>query len=265
MHERYPRASKHDLEWVLDNEMGPNALWLLEGLCERLHLEAGMRVLDMGCGRAMTSIFLAKEYDVKVWANDLWVSADDNWSRVQEAGLENRICPIRAEAHALPYAQEFFDAVVSIDSYQYYGTDDSYLAYITRFLKRGGQMGLVVPGLMQPIEEGNVPEHLVRRQANGAVFWDPTECWTLHTADWWRRHLKRSGILDFDVVEPLEDGWKLWLEWERIRDGGGFSGFPSDAETIEADGGRFLGFVTIVARVRHDVTPSSHHSLLVRL
>ena len=38
--------------------------------------------------------------------------------------------------------------------------------------------------------------------------------------------------------------------WERIRNGGGFSGFPSDTEVIEKDGGRYLGFVVMVARKR---------------
>ena len=29
-----------------------------------MELEPGMRVLDMGCGKAISSIFLAKEFDV---------------------------------------------------------------------------------------------------------------------------------------------------------------------------------------------------------
>jgi len=36
-----------------------------------LTLRPGMRVLDLGCGTALTSIFLAREYDVEVWATDL--------------------------------------------------------------------------------------------------------------------------------------------------------------------------------------------------
>ena len=30
--ERYPRSSTYDPRWVLENEMGPNALWLTEWL-----------------------------------------------------------------------------------------------------------------------------------------------------------------------------------------------------------------------------------------
>jgi len=41
----------------------------------------------MGCGTAMTSIFLAKEFGVQVWANDLWISATDNFRRNPTSGL----------------------------------------------------------------------------------------------------------------------------------------------------------------------------------
>ena len=67
----------------------------------------------------MSSIFLAKEFDLQVWATDLWISATDNYQRICEAGLEDRVFPIHADAHALPFADEFFDAIVSLDSYHY--------------------------------------------------------------------------------------------------------------------------------------------------
>jgi len=262
--DRFPRSSRYDAEWVLANEMGPNALWLTEALCGQMALDPGMRVLDLGCGRAISSIFLAREYGLRVWANDLWIDADDNWRRIRDAGLEHAICPIRAEAHQLPYAAEFFDAIVSIDSYQYYGTDDLYLGYLTRFLRTGGQLGVVVPGLITELE-GEPPAHLTERQASGAVFWDPSECWCLHTVDWWRRHFERSGLVDIVHAEPLADGCQLWLQWERARDGGGYTGFPSDAEALEKDGGRHLGFDILVARKRARDAGPHPHPLLVRL
>lgn len=81
----FPLSAKYDAEWVLADEIGPNALWLTEALCQVMMLKPGMRVLDMGCGKAMSSIFLAREFGVQVWATDLWISATDNWQRVCEA------------------------------------------------------------------------------------------------------------------------------------------------------------------------------------
>jgi cyclopropane fatty-acyl-phospholipid synthase-like methyltransferase len=70
--------------------MGPNVLWLTEWLAGAMSLEAGMRVLDMGAGRAISSIFLAAEYGVDVWANDLWISATEYWARIRAAGSASR-------------------------------------------------------------------------------------------------------------------------------------------------------------------------------
>ena len=72
-HPRWSRSSRYDARWTVENQMGPHALWLLEWLAPALGLEdlrRGARVLDLGCGRAMTSVFLAREYDVQVTAAD---------------------------------------------------------------------------------------------------------------------------------------------------------------------------------------------------
>src|SRR5436190_11299559 len=115
--ERFPRASAYHPEWILASfSGGANPLWLTEWLCEAIDLRPGMRVLDLGCGRAMSSIFLRREFGVQVWATDLWFSASENHHRIRDAGVEDGVFPIHAEAHSLPFATEFFDAIVSIDS-----------------------------------------------------------------------------------------------------------------------------------------------------
>ena len=84
----FPRSAKYDPDWVGTNLMGPNVLWLTEWLMQEVRLEPGMRVLDMGCGTAISSIFLAKEFDVEVWAADLWIDPSENWKRVCAAGVQ---------------------------------------------------------------------------------------------------------------------------------------------------------------------------------
>jgi SAM-dependent methyltransferase len=231
---------------VLENQMGPSALWLTEWVCERMDLRAGMRVLDMGCGRALSSVFLAKEFGVEVWANDLWIKPGDNWARIRDAGLEDRIFPIHAEARSLPYAEEFFDAIVSVDSYHYYGTDDCYLGYFIKFLKHSGQIGIAVPGLVRDFG-GTVPEHLDRRQRSGSTFW-AEDCWSFHTVEWWRHLWNRSKLVEVEHADLLAEGWRMWLEWEKTIVAAGANQFPADDEALEADQGRYLGFVRMVAR-----------------
>lgn len=77
--ERYPLSLKYNPEWIIENSMGAHCLWLQESLTQVMNISPGMRILDMGCGKAISSIFLAKEFGTQVWATDLWNSSSDNW------------------------------------------------------------------------------------------------------------------------------------------------------------------------------------------
>lgn len=101
-HPDFPLASAYASGWAFLNQMGPNCLWLIEDLARRMALEPGMRVLDLGCGAALSAIFLAREHGAEVWAADLWIDPASNLERAREAGVADRLFPIRAEARALP-------------------------------------------------------------------------------------------------------------------------------------------------------------------
>lgn len=86
--ERFARSSRYHPEWVTASASGgANSLWMTEWLAEALDLKPGMRVLDLGCGRAASSIFLCREFGVQVWATDLWFSASENLRRIRDAGV----------------------------------------------------------------------------------------------------------------------------------------------------------------------------------
>jgi len=257
----FPRSNGYDPDWVLTHQMGPNALWLIEWLTRDLELKPGMRVLDLGCGTAMTSIFLAREFGVQVWAADLWVDPDENWGRIREAGVDDRVCPLKAEAHALPFANEFFDAMLSVDSYQYYGTDDLYLGYLSRFVKPGGTLGMVAAGLTNDFEQG-IPAHLTRPQSHGAPFWED-ECICFHTASWWRALWERSNRVEVTVADTMPDGWKHWRDFESVVERSGKARFPSCAEALEADGGRYLGLVRVIAKRAKDTAMNLYDPSLI--
>ncbi len=240
--EQFPRSSKYHPEWVIASVSGgANPLWITEWLAAALDLRPGMRVLDLGCGRAMSSIFLRREFGVQVWATDLWFSESENIQRIRDAGVEDGVFPIHADARSLPFAEEFFDAIVCIDSFIYFGTDDLYLNYLARFVKRGGQVGIAGAGLMREIE-GAIPDHL-------QAWWEPS-MWCLHSAAWWQRHWERTGIMDINLADTMPDGWQRWLDWHRV--------IAPDNETeikaLEADRGDYLGYVRLVGQRQRDAT-----------
>lgn len=231
---RYPRSAKYDLDWLWKNQMGSHCLWLVEALTDRMDLKPGMRVLNLGCGKAVESVFLAREYGCQVWAVDLGVSATENLARIREAGVEDLVFPLQADARSLPFAEGFFDATVSINAYWLVGTDDFYLP--RRFIKLfrpGAQLGMIVPGLLREIE-GDVPEHLRKLWVEHFVAY--------HSAGWWKRHLKRAGLMKVDVADDLDDGEgaRIFSLWDRLHSGG-------EEESV-GDNGRHLTFVRLVGR-----------------
>src|SRR5687768_6803306 len=106
----YPKSSKYDAKWLVDLDMGPHPLWLLEDLAADLDLRHGMRVLDLGSGLGATSVFLAREYGVRVVAADLWVDPSEAGEVFRKAGVDDRILPMRVDAHSLPFGHGTFDA-----------------------------------------------------------------------------------------------------------------------------------------------------------
>jgi SAM-dependent methyltransferase len=234
--DQFPRSSKYHPDWIVASASGgANVLWVTEWLTTALELRPGMRVLDLGCGRAASSIFLRREFGVQVWATDLWFSANENTQRIRDAGVADGVFAIHADARSLPFAPDFFDAIVCVDAFPYFGTDDLYLNYLARFVKAGGPIGVAGAGLMQEIG-GAVPDHLRK--------WWTHELWCLHSAGWWRRHWERTGIVTIDVADTMPDGWQRWLDWHRF--------VAPDNQTeiaaLEADRGRYLGYVRLIGR-----------------
>lgn len=234
--DRFPRAAKYHPDWITSVVSGgANPLWLTEWLCESLDLRPGMRVLDLGCGRAASSIFLHREFGVQVWATDLWFSVAENEQRVKDARAQDGVFPLHADARALPFARDFFDAIISIDSFPYYGTDETYLAYVARYLKLGGILAIAGAGLVQEIPE-RMPEHLRR--------WWTHDLWALHSAAWWHRHWDKTGIVRVLEADTMADGWQRWLDWLHLV----APDNTVEIEALEADRGAYLGYVRVVAQ-----------------
>jgi len=247
-HPDYPRASAYDPTWVHRNRMGPNVLWMIEALTEVMPLEPGMRVLDLGCGSAISSIFLARELGVQVWAADLWIDPSQNLRRIDEAGVGDRVFPIEAEAHTLPFARASFDALVSVDSYHYYGTDIRYLSYAAQFVRPGGSIGIVVPA--NAIDPDDLPDDVADRAPFAADYF------TFRSATWWARHWRRTSGVVVTAAEMLPGGRETWLRDARASEA--WDGIPvvesGDGALLLSEHGAQLGFARVTARRTEEAT-----------
>jgi cyclopropane fatty-acyl-phospholipid synthase-like methyltransferase len=232
----FTKSNKYDFDFVKENMMGPNSMKILEEVSESLKLEKGMRILDLGCGRGLTSIFLAKEYGVTVFATDLWISATENYEKIKSMGLEDKIIPIHAEAHDLPFANAFFDAAISVDAYHFFGIEADYLTkHFAPLVKKGGQIAVAVPGLKQEFTNG-VPVELV-------PYWIDDMTLTLHSGDWWYNLWKNSDLVTIQECKELncfEEVWKDWLICDND-----FA--RRDIGMMEAEGGNYFNLVSIIA------------------
>jgi SAM-dependent methyltransferase len=170
----------------------------------------------------------------------LWINATENLQRIRDAGVAERVFPLHADARSLPFAGSFFDAVLCVDAFSYFGTDSLYLNYLAHFVKPGGQIGMAGAGLVREMD-GPAPRHL--KDAWTQDFW------SLHSAAWWRQHWERTGIVDIEIADTMPDGWRVWLEWHHTahRDN------KVEIDAVTADRGENLGYVRMVGRRRTDV------------
>ncbi|MCL2580198.1 MAG: methyltransferase domain-containing protein [Oscillospiraceae bacterium] len=242
---QYPKTEKYDQSWIEKNWMGPNPLWLLEDLCEHLDLRPGMKVLDMGCGKGLTSVFLAKEYGVTVFANDLWINATDNLRRFEEAGVADKVFPIHAEAHALPYAEGFFDAAVAIDCYHYFGAGENYFPDVfSKLVKPGGRLGIVTPGLTREFPQGCPPAM--------KDLWIP-ELYTFHSKEWWRNLWEKTGLCEITACYNLPEPkaiWQPWADWAVVHfaEEYGEDDADFDQRFLKADTNGDIALIGLVAK-----------------
>lgn len=141
------RSQKYDKRLARKCMAGPNALYLTEELTDSMHLEPGMLVLDLGCGRALSSVFLAREYGVRVYAVDKNEYASETCNMLRDQGLENEVFPIQADAAALPLPHGAFDALVCVNAYHNFGMEAGFFEEKLRpLLREGAEVGFVLLG-----------------------------------------------------------------------------------------------------------------------
>jgi cyclopropane fatty-acyl-phospholipid synthase-like methyltransferase len=219
--------------------MGPHPLWQLEDLLADLALRPGVKVLDLGCGKGATSVFLARECDVDVVAFDLWIRQDELRSNLEAQGVSDRVSAVNGDVRDLPFEDAEFDAIISVDAFEYFGTDVRLLPRVLRVLKPAGGIGMTTPALRTDPYEGSPPAYVTE------VFGWEVAGW--HAPEWWATHWRLSGLVDNIRARMQERGREDWLRWSRAL---GEDEEGPVVSMLEADNDNQIGFSIVSATKR---------------
>ena len=235
---RYVKSEKYNTPALQAKIMGPNPIKLEEELLLDHQIPAHAVVCDLGSGQGLTSVFLAKEYGFTVYAADLWSDPAENRAFFDAMGLDRRqIIPVKADATDLPFEKNFFDAVVSTDSYNYFGRDERYLDdKLLPFVKPGGLVYIAIPGMKRDCHD-HLPEELL-------LSWTPEQLDYVHDVDYWRgivSQCRGAEVLSTREMESNDEVWADWLAQDNEYAVG-------DRKSMEAGGGKYLNFIAIVLR-----------------
>lgn len=235
---KYLKSEKYNTPALQAKIMGPNPVKLEEELLLDHKIPEGAVVCDLGSGQGLTSVFLAKEYSFTVYAADLWSDPEENRAFFDEMGLtREQIVPVKADAENLTFEKEFFDAVVSIDSYNYFGRDSRYLdEKLLPFVKSGGYLYIAIPGMKKDCHE-NLPQELL-------LSWTPEQLDYMHDVRYWRDIVGKSCDAEIVSVHEMESNEEVWADWLRQEN----EYAVGDRKSMEAGGGKYLNFIAIVMR-----------------
>ena len=233
---KYPLSEKYGTPALMSKIMGPNPVKLEEELLTGHRIPEGSLVCDLGSGQGLTSVFLAREYGFTVYAADLWSEPEDNRCFFAQMGLTDaQVLPVKADAAALPFAPETFDAVVSIDAYHYFGRDPAFLDdKLLPFVKEGGYVYIAIPGMKRDCHDNLPPELL--------LSWTPEDLQTMHDAAYWRELVSKSRNAEVLEVSEMVSNEEVWADWLRQENPYAIG----DRKSMNAGAGKYLNFVRIV-------------------
>jgi SAM-dependent methyltransferase len=217
----YPELDGYSQDELYSDFFGGGGLYLATHMARTMRLQPENIVLDLGCGKGSSSIFLARHYGVRVIALDLWTSPDFLERKFSTHGLSDRITPLQMDAtRPLPFAPNYFDSVFCMNSFSFYGGNLEFIEHLLKHLKPGGQLcigsealtseftadqmtdppGVYAFRLPPPNEHVDVFEGDFRKQ---------------HTLHWWRALFESSGMLQVEHCQELEDADAIYEELVR--------------------------------------------------
>lgn len=199
--------------------MAPAGLLLAERLAAALQLTPHSNVLDLGCGRGQSSVYLASRHRAQVVSVDLWISAAERQRRAVRAGVGEWVNPLQGNiARGVPIEPGSLDAIFSLQAFHCFGTSPGLLRYLVSLLKPGGRIGIAQGCFREEVEV--LPPPFTTTDGWNAEYHK------YHSPAWWGRHFAANDLLEVGQVEEVPDGDIMWED--HVRYHGDRAGWTSE-------------------------------------
>jgi arsenite methyltransferase len=128
-------------------EMEAHHISITQQTLALMELKPGDRVLDLGCGAGWASRLIAKAVDGKERAGQvigLDVS-DEMIRRARAASVDyDNLMFVVGSAQQVPWEENFFDKVLSVESFYYYADQERALAELFRVMAPKGELYILI-------------------------------------------------------------------------------------------------------------------------
>ncbi len=171
-------------------KMRNHHLDITEKTVRLMDLRPGERVLDLGCGSGWATRMLARLVGEGPQGFGQVVGLDISDEMIRQARADSRefenILYVWGSAQQIPWEENFFDKVLSVESFYYYADQDRALSELFRVLAPHGRLFILInlykdnPYSLQWVDKLNVPVHvrsaaeyveLLKRHAFENVEW----------------------------------------------------------------------------------------------
>lgn len=187
--------------------MGPNSVRILSELLDKypLRLASDDLILDLGCGTGLTSLVIAKETGARVYASDLWISAEENGKRFAEWGVSEQVTSVCEDANSLHFDKNQFNALISIDSYHYFaGHNGFFQEKIMPFIKENGVVLIGIPGLK---------DEYTNRAEEFLSDWLGDDAYMFKSSTRWKELIGSNDRIETVKTWEMDCFDEAWSEW----------------------------------------------------
>jgi len=233
-------ADEKNLALLKETMWGPNGIRQSEELASHFAITKNMRILDLGCGQGLSSLYLVQAHGAEVFATDLFADPTENHERFQAIGIADKIIPMTLDAtQPLPFAKGYFDVVFSVGSYNIFGDNEEMLPSLIPYVKKGGYIAFAFPGLKHEFD--TVPPEM-------QPFWnDPLIAKTVRGIEWWKALFGTTDGIEIITISEMACHEIAWDEYIASIDPSGEDKETRDMKT--AEDGKYFNTIQLVAKV----------------